>query len=99
MLIHLDRPARVPPELAQLAGLTDDKVQISEKYGGGFPANVEGLHHLHCLVRIVPAFIKREINYAIESPPQVSLLQLRLLSCQRRGRLVERRQGCQETRL
>jgi len=25
---------------------------VSEKYGGGFPANVEGLHHLHCLVRI-----------------------------------------------
>jgi hypothetical protein len=24
-------------------------VKISEKYGGGFPANVEGLHQLHCL--------------------------------------------------
>ena len=22
---------------------------MAEKYGGGFPANVEGLHHLHCL--------------------------------------------------
>ncbi len=24
-------------------------VQVQGKYGGGFPANVEGLHHLHCL--------------------------------------------------
>jgi hypothetical protein len=24
-------------------------VQRSEKYGGGFVVNVEGMHHLHCL--------------------------------------------------
>lgn len=24
-------------------------MKINPKYGGGFPANVEGLHHLHCL--------------------------------------------------
>jgi hypothetical protein len=29
--------------------LKPDQVQINPKYGGGFPANVEGLHHLHCL--------------------------------------------------
>lgn len=29
--------------------MNKDSVQIKEKYGGGFPANVEGLHHLHCL--------------------------------------------------
>jgi hypothetical protein len=22
---------------------------VNQKYGGGYPANVEGLHHLHCL--------------------------------------------------
>ncbi|KAK5139989.1 hypothetical protein LTR04_003219 [Oleoguttula sp. CCFEE 6159] len=31
------------------AAWTSLGVDLSEKYGGGFPANVEGLHHLHCL--------------------------------------------------
>ncbi|KAK3386123.1 hypothetical protein B0H63DRAFT_450107 [Podospora didyma] len=31
------------------SGLTDAHVQRSEKHGGGFFVNVEGLHHLHCL--------------------------------------------------
>jgi hypothetical protein len=39
----------VPSSLAAKAGLLESQVQISDKYGGGFPANVEGLHHLHCL--------------------------------------------------
>lgn len=39
----------MPTDLAAKSGLTPDQVQVSEKYGGGFPANVEGLHHLHCL--------------------------------------------------
>ncbi|PYH91646.1 hypothetical protein BO71DRAFT_401222 [Aspergillus ellipticus CBS 707.79] len=43
------RAIRVPVEDAQKSGLATDQVQISEKYGGGYPANVEGLHHLHCL--------------------------------------------------
>ncbi|KAH7379735.1 tat pathway signal sequence [Cadophora sp. MPI-SDFR-AT-0126] len=43
------RAAIVPPELAAASGLIDSQVQVSERYGGGFPANVEGLHHLHCL--------------------------------------------------
>lgn len=34
---------------AAKSGLKHDQVQINPKYGGGFPANVEGLHHLHCL--------------------------------------------------
>jgi Mycotoxin biosynthesis protein UstYa len=42
---------RVPPDQAEKSGLLPDQVKINEKYGGGFPANVEGLHHLHCLVR------------------------------------------------
>ena len=45
-----DRSAIVPSALAEQSGLSFDQVQVSEKYGGGFPANVEGLHHLHCLV-------------------------------------------------
>jgi len=43
------RAAAVPYELAEKSGLRLDQVKIREKYGGGFPANVEGLHHLHCL--------------------------------------------------
>ncbi|TGO13874.1 hypothetical protein BTUL_0062g00480 [Botrytis tulipae] len=35
--------------LAASSGITTDHVTISEKYGGGYPANVEGLTHLHCL--------------------------------------------------
>ncbi|KAH3908423.1 hypothetical protein HBH56_174820 [Parastagonospora nodorum] len=34
---------------AEQTGLRSEQVQISQEYGGGFPANVEGLHHLHCL--------------------------------------------------
>ncbi|RAL04533.1 oxidase ustYa family protein [Aspergillus ibericus CBS 121593] len=43
------RAIRVPAEEAEKSGLAADQVKISEKYGGGYPANVEGLHHLHCL--------------------------------------------------
>jgi hypothetical protein len=39
----------VPPSLAARSGLLKSQVQVSPKYGGGYPANVEGLHHLHCL--------------------------------------------------
>ncbi|KAJ5589166.1 hypothetical protein N7537_011844 [Penicillium hordei] len=43
------RSVRIPPEDAEQSGLATDQVKINAKYGGGFPANVEGLHHLHCL--------------------------------------------------
>ncbi|KAF2463585.1 uncharacterized protein BDR25DRAFT_337742 [Lindgomyces ingoldianus] len=39
----------VPASEAERTGLRHDQVQVSDYYGGGFPANVEGLHHLHCL--------------------------------------------------
>ena len=42
---------RVPNSEAERSGLAHDQVKIKEEYGGGYPANVEGLHHLHCLVR------------------------------------------------
>jgi hypothetical protein len=46
----IDRAVAVPHDEALKAGILPDQVKIREKYGGGFPANVEGLHHLHCLV-------------------------------------------------
>ena len=49
-LTLVDRAAIVPIELAEISGLTPYHVQVRPEYGGGFPANVEGLHHLHCLV-------------------------------------------------
>lgn len=45
-----DSAARIPPELAAKSGLAPDQVKISQKHGGGYPAHVEGMHHLHCLV-------------------------------------------------
>lgn len=44
-----DRGIQVPYEEGLKSGFRKDQVKINEKYGGGFPANVEGLHHLHCL--------------------------------------------------
>jgi hypothetical protein len=44
--------ARIPADQAARSGLAQDQVKIKEKYGGGYPANVEGLHHLHCLVSL-----------------------------------------------
>ncbi|KAI6712442.1 hypothetical protein JHW43_005069 [Diplocarpon mali] len=43
------RGIAVPVSEGAKSGLKHDHVQISPKHGGGFPANVEGLHHLHCL--------------------------------------------------
>ncbi|OBT95655.1 hypothetical protein VE01_05884 [Pseudogymnoascus verrucosus] len=40
----------VSPSDGPRSGLTPKThVHISPQYGGGYPANVEGLHHLHCL--------------------------------------------------
>jgi hypothetical protein len=41
----------IPPDQAAQSGILPDQVKVSQKYGGGFVANVEGLHQLHCLVR------------------------------------------------
>lgn len=45
----IDRSFALPAKEAEKSGLTSAHVQINEKYGGGFPVNLEGLHHLHCL--------------------------------------------------
>ncbi|EJT76182.1 hypothetical protein GGTG_06104 [Gaeumannomyces tritici R3-111a-1] len=44
------RPGIVSKEQGAAAGLGSRHVQRSDKFGGGFFVNVEGLHHLHCLV-------------------------------------------------
>jgi Mycotoxin biosynthesis protein UstYa len=49
-----DRALRIPAEEGARSGLTDSHVKINDKYGGGFPANVQGLHNLHCLVCTPP---------------------------------------------
>ncbi|KAL8376467.1 hypothetical protein RB595_007522 [Gaeumannomyces hyphopodioides] len=43
------RPGIVSKEQGAAAGLGSRHVQRSDKFGGGFFVNVEGLHHLHCL--------------------------------------------------
>jgi len=52
----LDRAGVISEEEGRRSGLTDAHVQVSEKYGGGFIVNVEGMHHLHCLVGSLPLF-------------------------------------------
>jgi hypothetical protein len=52
-LTEIDRSIVVSLDEAEETGLRDDQVQVSEEFGGGFPANVEGLHHLHCLVSLL----------------------------------------------
>lgn len=39
----------MPSSLAAKSGLLESQVQVSPQHGGGYLANVEGLHHLHCL--------------------------------------------------
>ncbi|KFA69718.1 hypothetical protein S40285_08716 [Stachybotrys chlorohalonatus IBT 40285] len=43
------RPGVVSKADGLNSGLEERHLQRSEKYGGGFFANVEGMHHLHCL--------------------------------------------------
>ncbi|CAN9366594.1 unnamed protein product [Alternaria alternata] len=43
------RSVVIAEDEAKRTGLRHDQVKVSQEYGGGFPANVEGLHHLHCL--------------------------------------------------
>ncbi|KAF2178994.1 hypothetical protein K469DRAFT_674598 [Zopfia rhizophila CBS 207.26] len=43
------RSVVIPASEAERTGLRPDQVKVSQYYGGGYPANVEGLHHLHCL--------------------------------------------------
>jgi hypothetical protein len=51
----------ISEEEGRRSGLTDAHVRVSDKYGGGFVVNVEGMHHLHCLVRPHPSSPRRQI--------------------------------------
>ncbi|CZT50263.1 uncharacterized protein RSE6_11209 [Rhynchosporium secalis] len=51
----------VPVSEGLKSGFKSDQVQINPKYGGGFPANVEGLHHLHCL-----NLVRKSLYYNID---------------------------------
>lgn len=53
-LTRADHAIRASPEDARKAGIPEDYVKINEKHGGGYPVNVEGFHHLHCLVSLSP---------------------------------------------
>ena len=82
MLTNTDRSVSIPQERAQSAGLKHDQVKINPRYGGGYPANVEGLHQLHCLVRMKYCRLL-VANKEAEPTAAVTLLQLRLLPCTR----------------
>jgi len=43
----------IPDDEAYRSGLTTNHTRRNSKYGGGYPVYVEGLHQLHCLVRLV----------------------------------------------
>ncbi|KAJ5249034.1 hypothetical protein N7468_000485 [Penicillium chermesinum] len=43
------RAVRISLNEASESNIASDQVRIREEYGGGYPAYVEGLHHLHCL--------------------------------------------------
>ncbi|PQE09001.1 tat pathway signal sequence protein [Rutstroemia sp. NJR-2017a WRK4] len=50
LLSRTYRASVIPEEEGDASGLTKHHVHRAKKYGGGYFANVEGLHHLHCLV-------------------------------------------------
>ena len=51
--LSTDNPIIVPESEAERSGIRRGQVKISKDLGGGFPANVEVLHQLHCLVRLL----------------------------------------------
>lgn len=52
MILNLygDGPVAIPEREALQSGLRRGFVRVSPEYSGGYMANVEALHHLHCLV-------------------------------------------------
>ena len=54
LILYSDMTMQVPADLAEKAGFTkENNVMINEKYGGGYFAIMEGIHHVHCLVRLI----------------------------------------------
>lgn len=50
MIFKTDRSVLLPASRSQEAGLSSSHAHAREKYSGGYPVYVEGLHQLHCLV-------------------------------------------------
>ncbi|KAH8897452.1 hypothetical protein GQ53DRAFT_887984 [Thozetella sp. PMI_491] len=79
------RPGIISFENGLEAGLTPSHVQRSEKYGGGFFVNVEGMHHLHCLNLVRKSlyynydYYKKLGTHAFKNDDQV--LQLHVSHC------------------
>jgi len=72
-----DRPLVLPEELGAKAGLTKSHGQRNKKYGGGYLVNVEGLHHLHCLVCEHPVHLDPLLTWRCEElAPEIIILQL-----------------------
>jgi hypothetical protein len=96
LLNFIDRSALVPEDEAAKAGILPDQVKVNKKYGGGFPANVEGLHHLHCLVFITLNYLAKNLaKFISESSSAIFALQLRLLQERRQRRFQEQRRSAQ----
>jgi len=73
--IETDRSIVIPEERAAEAGLRSDQVKINPRYGGGYPANVEGLHQLHCLVRVPHPSKAAEVDLGTTAePPSSSII-------------------------
>lgn len=63
---HSARAGVISREEGLKSGLTDAHVQRADKYGGGFFVNVEGMHHLHCLVRLYLAYLTKSSLVKLE---------------------------------
>ena len=61
------RPVLIPDTLATKAGLTSDHVRVKDKYGGGYPVFVEGLHQLHCLVSQTLRMTCTETDFGVQN--------------------------------
>lgn len=98
---HEDRALAIPEEDAAKSGITPSHVRINPKYGGGYPANLEGLHQLHCLVSrssMTPSVLEHVIlTCFIELGAYVTVVEFRLLQGQGPRCLLERNVHSQTT--
>lgn len=106
------RAGVIPAAAGPRSGLTPDHVQRADRYGGGFLVNVEGMHHLHCLVSLYFSFspsdcrsVKRLLTNVpvsawlfAEPRPPVPLLQLPILQGHGQACLPKQRRHSPKTR-
>ncbi|RII24742.1 hypothetical protein CUC08_Gglean011754 [Alternaria sp. MG1] len=74
------RSVVIAEDEAKRTGLRHDQVKVSQEYGGGFPANVEGLHHLHCLSQKKGPFINSEYIVRLHTTHCLDILR-QVLQC------------------